>query len=114
MLAAATISGGNLLLADSDLVQSTKKRQEHTAWVRAVLTKMLRVKPSMTRKELLAVFTTEGGLFTRLRRVYVSRDCPYFKVDVTFSPVGESTAEESNDDVIATISRPYLQFSIMD
>jgi hypothetical protein len=42
------------------------------------------IKPGMTREELLKVFATEGGLSTGLNRTFVSRDCPYFKVDVEF------------------------------
>jgi hypothetical protein len=76
---------------------------------------MLTVKPGMTRGDLLEVFTTEGGISFPWERTYVSRDCRYFKVDVKFHPVGERvTAEEDNRDVIGSISRPYLQFSIMD
>lgn len=42
----------------------------------------------MTRADLLKVFTTEGGISTGLHRTYVSRDCPFFKVDVDFRAVG--------------------------
>jgi hypothetical protein len=42
----------------------------------------------MTRKDLLRVFTTESGISTALRRTFVDRDCPYFKVDVEFTAVG--------------------------
>jgi hypothetical protein len=49
---------------------------------------------SVTRKDLLVVFTTEGGLSTGLRRTYVSRDCPYFKVDVEFEAVGRPNRNE--------------------
>ena len=70
----------------------------------------------------LKVFTTEGGLSTGLQRTFVSRDCPYFKVDVEFKAVGRSnrddggrvTLVEGNQDTIVKISRPYLQFNIQD
>jgi hypothetical protein len=83
---------------------------------------MQTVQPGMTRKDLLEVFTTEGGLSTGLQRTYVSQDCPYFKVDVEFDAVGRPnrdgegrvTAVEDNRDVIVKISRPYLQFSTLD
>jgi hypothetical protein len=96
--------------------------QEHQAWVTYVLKKMQTVKPSMTREELLKVFTTEGGLSTALNHRFVSRDCPYFKVDVEFKAVGRHPAvtvavrslEENSLDIIVKISRPYLQFSIAD
>jgi hypothetical protein len=83
---------------------------------------MQTIKPGMTREALLKVFTTEGGLSTGLQRTFVSRDCPFFKVDVEFQAVGRSNRDgngrvslvESSQDVILKISRPYLQFSIGD
>jgi hypothetical protein len=52
-------------------------RGDHIAWVADSLKKMQTIKPGMTRQDLLAVFTTEGGLSTREQRTYVSRDCQY-------------------------------------
>ncbi|HKW97968.1 MAG TPA: hypothetical protein VJN43_09535 [Bryobacteraceae bacterium] len=83
---------------------------------------MQTIKPGMTRAALLEVFTTEGGISTALRRTYVSRDCPYFKVDVQFQAVGRPandgtgrvTLVEDSRDIILKISRPYLQFSVAD
>jgi hypothetical protein len=80
------------------------------------------IKPGMTRKQLLTVFTTEGGLSTPLRRLFVSKECPYFKVDVEFRAVGRPerddegrvTMIEGEDDVIRKISTPFLQFSVAD
>ena len=71
---------------------------------------------------MLQVFTTEGGLSIGLRRTYVFRECPYFKVDVEFESVGRPprdpdgrvTLDESPSDVIKTISKPYLAWSIAD
>ena len=96
--------------------------QEHRMWVAQTLQKMQTIQPGMTRKDLLRVFTTEGGLSTALRRTYVSQECPYFKVDVEFEAVGRPnrdeegrvTLVEDNRDVIVKVSKPYLQFSIMD
>jgi hypothetical protein len=94
----------------------------HVAWVGDVLQRMETIKPGMTRKTLLTVFTAEGGLSTGLRRRFVSRDCPYFKVDVEFQSVGRPardesgrvTGTESDDDIILKLSAPYLQFSVRD
>jgi hypothetical protein len=96
--------------------------EDHQAWVTHSLVKMETIKPGMTREELLKVFTTEGGTSTGLHRTFASRDCPYFKVDVTFDAVGRpshdsdgrDTLAEDNRDIIVTVSRPYLQFSIVD
>lgn len=68
----------------------------------------------------MRVFTTEGGLqFNALQLTFVSRDCPFFKVDVIFRRASDSDAdagsfEELDSDVIETISRPYLEFTIAD
>jgi hypothetical protein len=88
--------------------------QERRAWVAQALQKMLTIQPGMTRKDLPKVFTEEGGLSTRLRRKYVSQECPYFKVDVEFKAVGSQNSDEDERDVIVKISRPYLEFSIID
>jgi hypothetical protein len=96
--------------------------QDHKAWVAHALEKMETIKPGMTRQDLLEVFRTEGGLSTGLRRTFVSRDCPYFKVVVEFKAVarpdsdnaGFVTLVEDNRDIIVKVSKPYLQFSIGD
>jgi hypothetical protein len=97
-------------------------RREYIDWVEYVLKRMQGVKRGMTRADLLRVFTTEGGLSTGLQGTFVSQDCPYFKVDVTFRAIGRPdrdtdgrvTLSEDQRDEIATISQPYLAFSIMD
>ena len=95
---------------------------DHVAWVAEALEQMQTVKPGMTRADLLKVFTTEGGVSTRLWRTYVYRDCPYVKVDVEFEavgapardPDGRVTLAESSDDAIKSLSKPYLEWSIVD
>ena len=94
----------------------------HVAWVVETMKRMQTIKSGMTRKELLAVFTEEGGLSTPLRRTFVSRDCPYFKVDVTFQAAGRpdrgqdgrTTLIEDERDIISSISTPYLAWMIID
>jgi hypothetical protein len=99
-----------------------QSHSEHVAWVADEFIRMQAIKPGMNRGDLLEVFTIEGGLFTGLTRRFVSKNCPYFKVDVEFravgrparDPEGRVTLFEDVRDVIVTISQPYLQFSIMD
>lgn len=96
--------------------------RDHVAWVAQAITRIQAIKPGMTREALLKVFTTERGISTGLQRTFVSRDCPYFKVDVEFRAVGRPdrdrdgrvTLVEDGQDIIVKISRPYLQFSILD
>jgi hypothetical protein len=98
------------------------QEHDHVTWVANVLKRMETVKSGMTRETLLTVFTTEGGLSTGLQRTYVSQECPYFKVDVEFDAVGRPNRDgdgrvtliEGPRDIILKISRPYLQFSVLD
>jgi hypothetical protein len=95
---------------------------DHVKWVLQILERMERVKPGMTRSALSAVFSTEGGVSTALQSTFVSRACPYFKVDVTFRAVGRSdkdqqgrgTKIEDPHDEILSISRPYLAYMVVD
>jgi hypothetical protein len=81
-----------------------------------VLEKCQTIKPGMTRAELSKVFTTEGGLSTPKHRTYVYHDCPYVKVDVDFAPSSgkPATLEEKPGDIIASISKPYLDWTASD
>jgi hypothetical protein len=89
---------------------------EHWQWVASVLRSTSDIKPGMTRKDLLRVYTTEGGLSTRRQRTYVLKGCPGIKVDVEFVPVGnaQNAPNESPHDKILKLSKPYLDFSRVD
>jgi hypothetical protein len=122
----AMLSGGAIggLILASPTTQADQKTssQDHIAWVAQALKRMRTIQPGMTRRDLLKVFTTEGGLSGRLQRTYVSRDCPYFKVDFEFKAVGpadggvgsQMTHLEGSQDIIVKMSRPYLQPTISD
>jgi hypothetical protein len=47
-------------LAGAPAGQRTATREDHVVWVAEALKRMETIKPGMTRKELLEVFTTEG------------------------------------------------------
>ncbi len=119
LVVGASVGGGGTAAPDA---REGMRHEDHIAWVAQVLTRMQKIKPGMTRGQLLAVFTTEGGLSTPLHRTFVSRDCPYFKVDVEFEPVGRPgrdsdgrvTMAEGDLDRITVISKPYLAFSIVN
>lgn len=85
---------------------------EDTKWIDNVLRSVQTIKVGMTRAELLEVFTTEGGLSFISQRTYVYRQCPHVKVDVKFAVTNRE--KELPTDKIVEISRPYLQWSIMD
>jgi hypothetical protein len=121
LLVSAAIGGATALEASPTGDQGLCP-QSHVDWVAEVLKRMQTIKPGITRKALLTLFGAEGGLSTGLHRTFVSRDCPYFKVDVEFQAVGRPdrnrngrvTLAEGGQDIILKISRPFLQFSITD
>ena len=121
LLASAIIGGVTAPRAESSADQE-QPCQTHIGWFTGVLNRMATVKPGSTRKALLDVFTTEGGLSTGLQRTYVSSDCPYFKVDVEFEAVGRPnrdedgrmTLVEDDQDIIVKISPPYLGNPVYD
>jgi len=100
--------------------QSMPVSDENQRWIEFAIPRMQLIKPGMTRGDLLKVFTTEGGISTRLQRTYVKRECKYFKVDVAFQPVRLSVRDtaspitESEQDIIVSISRPYVAFPVLD
>jgi hypothetical protein len=90
--------------------------EERTNWIAKVLRQITRIQPGMKRKDLLSIFTTEGGLSSRLQRTYVYSECPYIKVSIRFKAANKegNAAEEQPDDIIQFISQPYLAGSIAD
>jgi hypothetical protein len=102
----------------------TSTLEERSAAISSPLTKTIvevmetidAIKPGMTRADLLTVFSVEGGISTRARRTYVYKLCPYIKVEVDFKAVTnpDDRLTEMGDDKILTLSRPYLQYSVMD
>jgi hypothetical protein len=98
------------------LPPASGQTDEHKAWITKSLREMETVKVGMTRGELLKVFEEEGGISTRTWRRYVYRDCQNIKVDVEFEPVGdpENKMNQSTADRITKISKPFLEWSIVD
>ena len=90
--------------------------EDLTKQISEILTECKKVKHGATRAELLKVFTTQGGLSTATHRTFVHRRCPYIKVDVEFtsSEPRQKPLEERPTDTVAKISRPYLEWSILD
>jgi hypothetical protein len=70
-----------------------------------ILTEWKKITPGTTRTELLKVFTTEGGISTAKHRTFVHRRCPYPK---------QSIVDERPTDTVSKISKPYLEWSIID
>ncbi|HEV2492404.1 MAG TPA: hypothetical protein VG204_04955 [Terriglobia bacterium] len=103
-------------IEDESVPTSAALTQERTVWIAKLLREIGKIKPGMRRKDLLKVFTTEGGLSNRFQRTYVQIECPYIKVDVRFKAANDEhdVLREDPEDVIETISRPYLAWSVAD
>lgn len=107
-----------LLLAATSFAakQTTDTDEEHRKWIASVIESTQTIKPGMTREDLLKVFTTEGGVSTRLQRTYVYKDCPYIKVNVEFEAAAnpDEGLTEMPEDRIVEISVPFLQYMVVD
>lgn len=89
--------------------------RERTMWITKVLYQIGKLQPGMRRKDLLKTFTEEGGISTRLAKTYVYPECRLIKVDVRFKAVNDAgNGKEDPEDLIESISRPYLAWSVMD
>jgi len=84
-----------------------------TRWISQCLGEIQTIRPGDTRAKLLPLLKTEGGISTRQQRRYVWSACPLIKVEVRFRAVGEG-ATESDADVITSISKPFLEWPMMD
>jgi len=103
-------------IEDDSVPMSAALTRERTKWIAKVLRRIGKIKPRMRRRDLLKEFTTEGGLSNRFQRTYVDVECPYIKVNVRFKPIknDDNVMEENADDVIQSISQPYLAWGAMD
>jgi hypothetical protein len=101
-------------IEDESLPGSAALTQDRRMWIAKVLQQIGNIKPGMRRKNLLKFFTTEGGISTRFQRTYVHRECPYIKVNVRFRVARSFWFAEDPDDIIESISQPYLAWSVMD
>jgi len=105
-----------LQIQDESVPMSADLSAERTKWISKVLRQIGKFKPGMRRKDLLKVFTTEGGMSTQTQQTYVYAGCPYIKVIVHFKPSSNADTEiyENPDDIIESISQPYLQWGVYD
>ena len=100
-------------------VENAQRREQaikHGEWIAKSLSKIQTIKIGAAKADLLKIFREEGGLSTRANRTYVYHECPYIKVDVEFKPVEDAMnrLSEYPGDEIIKISKPYLDWSILD
>lgn len=112
-----------IVAVSNTAAQTTAPNNEkQTQWIANVLKDVQTIKVGMTRGEMRKVFGEEGGISTTNQRQYIYLGCPYIKVVFKFEPRGKKIKDaegrlwqpESEQDVIKSISEPYLEFSIID
>jgi hypothetical protein len=103
-------------IEDESVPMSPALTQERTKWIAKVLRQIGKIKPGMRRRDLLREFTTEGGLSNRFQRTYVYVECPYIQVSFRFKVMSgdQNVMEEKADDIIESISQPYLAWGAID
>jgi hypothetical protein len=103
-------------IQDESVPMGDDYARERTNWVAKVLRQIAKIEPGMKRRDLLKVFTTEGGLSTRFQHTFAYSECPYIKVNVRFKATNNegNGVEEEPDDIIESISQPYLAWSVID
>lgn len=101
---------------DESVPMSPFLAQDRTMWVSKVLRQIGKIEPGMRRRDLATIFTTEGGMSNRFQRTYVYFECPYIKVNIRFKATnGDGDAlREDPEDIIESVSPPYLAWAVMD
>jgi hypothetical protein len=83
--------------------------------VNNVLQQVQTLHPGMARSAVKALFDEDGGLQFFGETRYDYRLCHSIKIDVKFrSAVSGQRPEERDDDVIVSVSRPYLELPFRD
>ncbi len=78
--------------------------QQRKHWIEKILYQTGKIREGMQRKDILKLFGTEAGPHAPGETTFFLIECPYVLIDVRF----ESGSTESGDDVIASVSKPYL------
>ena len=101
---------------DEAVPQGPLDAEQRTQWIVKVLHQIQTIQAGMKRRELDLLFTTEGGISTRHQRTYVLRECQYIKINIQFRsvPGPADRFEGSPEDVIESVSKPYLEFGHVD
>jgi hypothetical protein len=85
---------------------------QSTLWLDQNLRRIIQIKPGMTRRDLMKQFESQGGISNRVQETFVYSECQLIQVDVRFYAARYPivSQERDPDDIIATISQPYLNW----
>lgn len=92
---------------------TTPQQTYLTEQVSEILSEVNSIQPGCKRGDLAKYFDPSGGLFPENNDNYVSRMCPYIKINIDFKKTEPKTPCNTND-VIEKISRPFVETPIYD
>ena len=103
------------VFASAPICRSAEPNEAFTKQILQTLAECDKIKPGMSRDDLLKVFEGAGGLSTAAQRTFDYRAQPYIHVDVEFKLVNpKDVLAEHQSDRITKISRPYLAYGVQD
>ena len=82
--------------------------------VEEALEESRQLKPGMTRRQVEKDFEMDGGLQFPSSGTYTYQRCNYIKLDIEFKHIEKSEALLSPDDIITSISQPYIAYPRRD
>jgi hypothetical protein len=88
--------------------------QELLQHITDILKECSKLKPGTTRTELLKHFSVQGGILNASKASFKYNHCPYIKVDVEFNLTNPNQGTQSLTDTIKSISKPYLDWEVID
>jgi hypothetical protein len=99
--------------------QTLASAQSSCALVKEALNDSSHIKAGMTRAEVEKSFRADGGLqfFSKSGSTtrYVYRKCELIKIDVKFeAAVVSQTGSWSPNDIVVSVSKPYLEYPFSD
>ena len=94
-----------------DSVDSSPALSEgRTKWIMKVLWQTSKIRPGMKRSDLLTLYGMAGGFHSQAAATFVLKECAYIQMDVRF----KAGSTGSNDDIIESVSKPYLDWMKLD
>lgn len=108
-----TAVGASAQQSKTDAKPDLSIDEEHTHWIEQVMQSIATIKPGMTRRQMLRLLASEGGLYSRREGRYVYKQCPLIKVTVKFEPIDQGM-DFSPGDKIIEVSKPFLEPTIAD
>lgn len=100
---------------DESVATGPAAAEDHDKWIAKVMRQVGAIKPGMHRRDLAALFHADGGLtFFGGPQRYILKECSLIKIDVQFKMSSDKSVSENPDDVIESVSKPYLEYPFMD